>query len=100
MSRRARYRKMLTDSRWSQRRLEIMRRDGFRCRRCGGKGKLNVHHRWYIYGRHPWQYPDRCLVTLCEKCHRHVHLMQHIRYALWLTLLLTAAIVLRMMMKQ
>ena len=100
MSRRARYRKMLTDSRWSQRRMEIMRRDGFRCRRCGGKGKLNVHHRWYIYGRQPWQYPDRCLVTLCERCHRHVHLMQHIRYALWLILLVTIAFVIRMMMKQ
>jgi len=100
MSQSARYRKMLTDSRWSHRRLEIMRRDGFLCRRCGGKGKLNVHHRWYIYGRQPWQYSDRCLVTLCEKCHRHVHLMRHVRYVLWLALLLTAAIVLRMMMKQ
>lgn len=100
MSQSARYRKMLTDSRWSHRRLEIMRRNGFRCRRCGGKGKLNVHHRWYIYGRQPWQYSDRCLVTLCEKCHRHVHLMRHVCYVLWLALLLTAAIVLRMMMKQ
>lgn len=100
MSRRASYRKMLTDSRWSQRRLDIMRRDGFRCRRCGGKGKLNVHHRWYIYGRQPWQYPDCSLVTLCEKCHRHVHLMRHVRYVLWLILLVTAAFVLRMMIKQ
>ena len=100
MSQSARYRKMLTDSRWSHRRLEIMRRDGFLCRRCGGKGKLNVHHRWYIYGRQPWQYSDHCLVTLCEKCHRHVHLMRHVRYVLWLILLVTAAFVLRMMIKQ
>ncbi len=100
MSQSARYRKMQTDSRWSHRRLEIMRRDGFLCRRCGGKGKLNVHHRWYIYGRQPWQYSDRCLVTLCEKCHRHVHLMRHVRYVLLLALFLTAAIVLRMLMKR
>jgi len=44
-------------------------------------------------GRQPWQYPDRCLVTLCEKCHRHVHLMRHVRYAIWLILLLAVAYV-------
>lgn len=99
MSRSARYRKQLKDDRWSQRRQEIMRRDGFRCRRCGAKSKLNVHHRWYIYGRQPWQYPDRCLVTLCEKCHRHVHLMRHVRYAVWLAILLAVAYVVSLTIK-
>lgn len=95
MNGRKRYRRQLCDRRWHERRLEIMRRDGWRCRRCGGKGRLNVHHRWYVYGRQPWQYPDRCLVTLCEKCHRHVHLMRHLRYTLWLGLLMLTAYVLR-----
>lgn len=99
MSRSARYRKLLKDDRWSQRRQEIMRRDGFRCRRCGAKSKLNVHHRWYIYGRQPWQYPDRCLVTLCEKCHRHVHLMRHVRYAILLVILLAVAYVVSLTIK-
>lgn len=91
MIRRAYYRQCLRDYRWKERRKEIMRREGFRCRRCGAKGRLNVHHRWYIYGRMPWQYPDRCLITLCEKCHRHVHFMQ----AFWrfLFILLAAAAV-------
>ena len=43
-----------------------------------------------------WQYPDRCLVTLCQKCHRHVHLMRHVRFTLWLILLVAVAILLRM----
>lgn len=93
MLRSARYRKLLKDDRWHQRRQEIMRRDGFCCRRCGAKRGLNVHHRWYVYGRQPWQYPDRCLVTLCERCHQHVHLMRHVRYAIWLAILLAVAYV-------
>ncbi len=99
MSRSARYRSLLKDDRWSRRRLEIMRRDGFRCRRCGAKSRLNVHHRWYVYGRQPWQYPDRCLVTLCEDCHRHVHLMRHVRFFLWTAILLAVAYVLSLTIK-
>lgn len=65
-----------------------MQRDGYRCRRCGSRGKLNVHHRWYVYGRKPWQYPDRCLITLCERCHRHVHLMRYVRKVIILIIML------------
>lgn len=89
------YRKLLRDSRWSQRRMEIMRRDNFRCRRCGAKRNLNVHHRWYIYRRNPWEYPDRCLVTLCEKCHRRTHLNRHLRYIGWIIFLILAGLLMR-----
>lgn len=95
MSRPIGYRKLLKDRRWSRRREEIMRRDGFRCRRCGRKGRLNVHHRWYVFGRMPWQYPDRCLVTLCERCHHRVHLYRHICFGVWVVLLLAIAYLLR-----
>lgn len=30
---------------------------------------LVVHHRRYIAGKEPWDYPDGSLVTLCEECH-------------------------------
>lgn len=93
------YRRMLRDPRWSQRRKEIMRRDGYRCRRCGENRHLNVHHRWYVYGRQPWLYPDRCLITLCERCHRRVHLIQHIRRIFWIILLIIAAVVIRIYSK-
>jgi hypothetical protein len=37
---------------------------------CGGeKSTLNVHHKYYIFEREPWNYPDNLLVTLCESCH-------------------------------
>ena len=99
MSRREVYRRMLGDGRWHKRRMEIMRRDGFRCRCCGSKVKLNVHHRWYVYGRKPWQYSDRCLVTLCEKCHHHVHLMRQIIAVVWTVILLIITYILSLTIK-
>ena len=85
------YRRLLKKDQWSRRRKEILRRDGYRCRRCGSTGRLNVHHKWYIYGRQPWDYPDRCLVTLCETCHRRVHLLRTVNYFIRLIILLAVA---------
>lgn len=85
------YRQMLSDGRWKKRRMEIMRRDGFRCQRCGTRGELNVHHRWYAYGHKPWEYPDRCLVTLCRRCHRRVHLTRTLWKIITVLLMLAAA---------
>jgi hypothetical protein len=31
---------------------------------------VHVHHRHYITGRDPWDYPDNLLVLLCVKCHK------------------------------
>lgn len=35
--------------------------------------RLNVHHKIYYRNRNLWDYPDDCLVTLCEDCHHYVH---------------------------
>ncbi len=34
---------------------------------------LNVHHKYYVKGKAPWEYEDDALVTLCEECHRETH---------------------------
>lgn len=34
---------------------------------------LQVHHKHYVYGRPPWKYPDKSLITLCNKCHKELH---------------------------
>jgi hypothetical protein len=64
------------DSRWQKKRLEIMERDGWKCRSCGsGKDDgitLNVHHQHYVKGHKPWEYKDEELVTLCEDCHSEI----------------------------
>jgi hypothetical protein len=64
------YIEKLRDPRWQKKRLEIMQRDGFKCRECSATDKtLNVHHCFYKYGNDPWDYPEGSLVTLCEDCH-------------------------------
>ena len=40
--------------------------------------RLNVHHKIYYRNRDLWDYPDDCLVTLCEDCHHYVHSMNDI----------------------
>lgn len=70
------YSELLKDPRWQQKRLEIMSRDGFTCLCCGDKTHtLHVHHRYYISGRMPWEYPDFCFQTLCNDCHDSVPVM-------------------------
>lgn len=62
------------DPRWQRKRLEIMERDGFECRECGGdEATLNVHHSYYVTGRDPWEYPEFSLLTLCRDCHTERH---------------------------
>ena len=34
---------------------------------------LNVHHKYYVLGKKPWEYEDNALVTLCESCHQKRH---------------------------
>ena len=52
---------------WRQFRVEILRRDGFECQKCGtSAGTLNVHH--HHYRRIKREKPEDC-VTLCESCH-------------------------------
>lgn len=65
------YTQWLKDPRWQKKRLEIMQRDGFRCKKCkSDNNTLHVHHKYYIYKKNPWDYPDELLVTLCEDCHQ------------------------------
>lgn len=68
------YAEKLKDPRWQRKRLEIMERDGFCCNECGCSTEtLSVHHRYYISGRHPWEYPSWALRTLCKSCHAERH---------------------------
>lgn len=67
---RTEYGEKLRDPRWQKMRLEVMQRDEFACQMCfDTKSTLNVHHRWYVAGRDPWDYPIESLITLCELCH-------------------------------
>jgi len=58
---------------WQKKRLEIMKRDGFQCKKCGDtESPLHVHHLKYIDGNDPWEYLNKHLVTLCEDCYEEI----------------------------
>lgn len=45
---------------------------GFKCQNCDDTEKtLNIHHRYYVSGRMPWEYPDFCYQVLCKECHEY-----------------------------
>lgn len=67
---RIRERKTFEDTQW---RLEVYRRDKFKCQKCGCNKKLNAHHilnhKTHKYLRHDVDNG----VTLCESCHINFH---------------------------
>lgn len=64
------YAQKLKDPRWQKKRLQIMERDNWSCRSCHtDKATLHVHHKYYAFGREPWDYHDDILITLCDRCH-------------------------------
>lgn len=58
------------DPRWQRTKSEVMLAAGFKCQDCGDSAHtLNVHHKEYVSGREPWDYPKENFVCCCEKCH-------------------------------
>lgn len=61
---------------WHERCLQIIQADGGKCCVCGRSEPdvvLQVHHKRYIPGRKPWEYPLQDLITLCKGCHAREH---------------------------
>jgi len=68
------YKQQINHPKWQRRRLEVMERDGFQCQVCFDRNKKqNVHHKYYIYNKLIWEYPDELLLTVCEDCHKKIH---------------------------
>lgn len=68
------YAEQLRDPRWQRLRLQAMEDSGWACDNCGSKDKtFNVHHKFYVKGRKPWEYDLDDLKTLCEDCHKDHH---------------------------
>lgn len=63
------YSELLKDLRWHRRRQELRISKKYECS-CGAKSKLQLHHRYYVDGRMPWEYPDCAFVWLCSKDHK------------------------------
>ena len=63
------YKEKLKDPRWQKKRLEVFKRDGWKCTECGREDlELHLHHEEYFNGE-PWDVPEDFLKTLCHVCH-------------------------------
>jgi 5-methylcytosine-specific restriction endonuclease McrA len=67
----AAYREYLKSNEWQHRRRQVLLRDAYVCRICGSEEDLHVHH--LTYDR-KFNEPLYDLVTVCEKCHKLIHL--------------------------
>ena len=52
-------------------REQVLRRDGWRCQRCGSMTNLEVHHKQFR--SHCGNDDERNLITLCFDCHGPIH---------------------------
>lgn len=67
------YSDVLKSPKWQKKRLEIMSRDKFTCKKCGDtETELHIHHKEYINGNDPWDYDNKLLITLCKDCHKQI----------------------------
>ena len=66
------YIEYLNSSDWTFKRLEALKRDGYKCRICNSEKKLLVHHR--KYPKELGAEPIEDLTTLCSKCHDLYHI--------------------------
>ena len=61
---------------WQMKRARILTLQDCKCLNCGidpDPFTLDVHHYYYIQGRHIWEYPDTALAGLCRDCHIQWH---------------------------
>ena len=69
----AEYSILLKTKEWQKKRLAILKRDSYKCTKCGSIEKLHVHHKKYVPGKKPWEIQNKHLATLCNVCHNDVH---------------------------
>jgi hypothetical protein len=62
---------------WRAFRAKVIRLDGSICLTCGRSSAngavLQVHHKEYLPGHKPWEYPFNLCETMCSGCHAALH---------------------------
>ena len=64
------YRRYRKSRRWQTKRRTILKRAGYKCRKCGKRHATQVHHETYKrIGRERL----RDLTAVCGRCHKRIH---------------------------
>jgi 5-methylcytosine-specific restriction endonuclease McrA len=67
------YKNQLLTKNWKQKRLIILKRDNFKCKKCNSTNNLHVHHLVYEKNLKAWEAKNENLITLCNICHAKEH---------------------------
>lgn len=77
MGRGSRHYAQLNQAHWRRVRWAVLRRDGFRCQKCGKAGRLEVHHVQALEaGGDPYDLGN--LAAICRSCHIGLHRQDNI----------------------
>ena len=68
----SRFHANLNQRRWGWARLKAFERDGWKCTRCGRRGRLEAHHEPPLHAGGD-AYDLSGIVTLCRACHIERH---------------------------
>lgn len=67
------YSDLLKHPNWQKKRLCVLNNADWTCVVCADTDStLHVHHRYYLRGRKPWEYPDDAFMALCSGCHEEI----------------------------
>ncbi len=78
------YDELLKDERWLEFRERMFEKIGRKCENCGSRHNLEIHHRFYVFGRKPWEYGSVDVQVLCHSCHAEIHMYQYLRNGSWI----------------
>jgi hypothetical protein len=80
------YGELLMRPEWYAKRSRIIELARFECVECGDhleEHQFEVHHRYYLRGRKPWEYPDKALMCVCGPCHANLGMLDdELRYTI------------------
>lgn len=63
------YKEQRDQKEWKKKVKLIKARDKNKCRICGSRKNLHVHHLYYYPKLKAWEYEDEALVTVCDIHH-------------------------------
>lgn len=66
------YDEFLKSDYWKKVKHSILKRDNYKCTRCGSTDKLHVHHLMYNHHFNELNHL-KDLTTLCSNCHNNIH---------------------------
>ena len=70
------YKQYLASDHWKEFKAKAARRKRYKkCRTCGSKDKLQLHHRHYRFLMHIHELHS--IVCLCDACHNQIHKMAY-----------------------